>query len=293
MQSEQLEWEERFSRRKIHTLIQQEIEEDLSNTLFIQYYHCAERIKEYREKKYFRSKDLRIQQLPCTDTIVVELMVHLLGDNKALPIQNIAAKLSNRFNFKDIFEGVKTVSEIIAVCRRADLYDLIKPKNSSTGSLLIKSKFTLNSSTVREINLCAYLPPMLIKPKALTSNYESPYLTFDQTVILGQENHHDMQQGLDALNTMAGVRLSLDQEMLQHEELPNKPLDTDEKQAQFRQFRDESRDMYTLMGDRPFYLVKAFDKRGRMYDRGYSIAFQSTGYKKSIINLAHKEVIRG
>ena len=41
-----------------------------------------------------------------------------------------------------------------------------------------------------------------------------------------------------------------------------------------------------------FYLNWRFDKRGRMYSQGHEVNIQSTSYKKALINLTKREIIK-
>jgi hypothetical protein len=137
---------------------------------------------------------------------------------------------------------------------------------------------------------------MVCSPLPLTHNYSSGYLTHNDSLILGSDNHHDGDICLDVLNTMNNVALKLDTDFLSTvEEMPTFEMDTQDKIDQWRAFKKNSYCFYTLMatqGNR-FYLTHKVDKRGRIYASGYHINTQGTAFKKAMLELAKEELVEG
>jgi hypothetical protein len=260
---------------------------------------AVEHLEEYFNGIYYTSKNIRLNAYESVcglslEDLVNEVCILTLPLQGAVSIQSVVGQLAEVLNYDDIFDGVRTAAEIITVVCHSDLYDLIPARDSESGSIMLRSNFTLEPATLNALAKMKYLPPMICEPLELTHNYDSPYLGKQESVILGKSNHHDNKQALDALNIASSVRLALDEKMVQHLEVSKKPLDTQEKTDNFNRLQQTSREVYKelLDQDNEFYFGWKFDKRGRMYSSGYHVNIQSTEYKKSIINLATPQIIR-
>lgn len=299
-QIKQIEIENMYSRGNIRELVIADIEaSDFGESLF----DALELLDDYLENwpSYYESKAQRVQQLQtCLDQetmeeLIIELMIIVLSIDGVVPIQSVAHQLATVLNFDDIFDGIKTASEIIAVICKTDIYDIIAARDSETGSLMISSNFTLEDTTLIAINRTKYLPPMLCAPMILEANIHNGYMTKNESVILGADNHHNDYVALDAINIISAIPLSLDTTVLREQELPTKPLDTPEKVSNHARMISSSIAVYNELvdNDNVFYFTWKFDKRGRMYSQGYHVNIQSTEYKKACINFAEKFTITG
>jgi len=254
-------------------------------------------VANYLAGNYYESKSNRVSMIAHMDVdeLIHETLIAVALSEEPQPIQAVASRLGNHLPFNDPFDAIKTASELIAVICHSDLYDIIPAKHSDTGSLMVKANFSLELETLKAINTAKYLPPMVCKPNYIQrdNNRDTSHLTFSDSLILGKQNHYSEFTSIDAINIANRVELALDEDMLMFEETPNKPLDTPEKVKQFNKLIEDSLDVYNeiLSTGNSFYLTWKFDFRGRQYSQGYHVNIQSTGYKKSLINLAKKEVI--
>ena len=245
---------------------------------------------------YYPSKNERIKELKKHNKpfdLVIEIALIVLQESEYLTIQSVVGQLAPVLNMEDELQSIKTAAEIITVVCGSDLYDIIPAKCSVTGSILIESNYQLKDSTLEYIKSKRYLPPLVCKPNEITHNRSSGYLTKDESVILGKGNHHNKPLALDTLNIANNVALSLDEFILDYEEVSSKPLETAEKRSNFNKLVKRSNGIYQLLldNDNKFYFSWRFDKRGRMYSKGYEVNIQSTDYKKALINLHKKELI--
>ena len=225
--------------------------------------------------------------------IVTEVILVVFQVEGISTIQSVCGQLSHLFQFEDIFDGIKTAAEILAVICESDLYDIIPAQDSETGSLLVESNYSLDEETKQYIAGTKYLPPMVCKPQYIQTNRDNAYLTISESFILGASNHHNEEINLTNLNLANSFALSLDENILQYEEESSKPLDTEEKKVNFERIRRGSREVYEELLDNgnQFYNTHKYCKRGREYTQGYHVHIQSTSYKKALINLHKKEVI--
>lgn len=284
-----------YSRTNIHGVVQEDIESSNLQELFIK---AKRMIRDYIRQDYYPSKNARILELKATldiPEIVTNIMSIVMSEQNAQPIQSAASKLGATLGYADVFDGIKTASEILAVVCQTDMFDIIAARDSETGSLMVKSRYALNDETLQFISNTKYLPPMVCKPQVLTDNTCSGYLTKNESVILGNGNHHDEYQALDVLNISQNIPYSLDQPTLDRAEESKKALDTQEKVTNFLRMVTSSRAVYKGLLDtgNKFYFTWKFDKRGRVYSQGYHVNIQSTSYKKSLINLHEKLVVTG
>lgn len=246
----------------------------------------------------YRSKNDRIDWLmttcPLTPMeIMIEIVLAVLPVDGPQRIQSVCGKVAPLLGYPSIFDAVTTVAEIITVACEVDLYDLIPAKENDEGVLLIESNYEISEELHQYIANTKYLPPMIVPPLKIKSNFDYDYLTKQTSKILGGNNHHNLPIGLDALNLMNAIPLSLDLRMVAHREESKKPLDTAEKVQNFFRMVNSSQQVYQeiIEAGNKFYFTWVYDKRGRMYCRGYHISIQSTEYKKAIIEFADKVLI--
>ena len=115
--------------------------------------------------------------------------------------------------------------------------------------------------------------PMLCKPRLLTSETDSVYLTEEksQSVLGSYDGQVTNLETLDALNQ---IPLALNMFVVKN--APD-PFKDDDK------FRKDSVEVFWRMTDSTFYLTWQFDFRGRVYARGYHINPQGDSWHKHVI----------
>lgn len=292
--------EDKYSKKNIRDKVLSDIVHARGRKFSISFEKAITLVDKYLSiDSYYNSKLLRIVKLKRdkwkAEELVMEVLIVVMEHEGAQPIQSAAGKIANILNYENIFDGIKTASELLATICYADLYDIIPAKNSKTGSLMVKSNFKLEEETLQFIANTKYLPPMITEPDEITCNTETGYLTQKQSIILGKQNHHDNFLALDAINIANSIALSLDRNMLRFNEVAKKPLDTPEKVANHRRMVNASKVVYKelITAGNKFYLTWRPDKRGRIYSQGYHVNLQSTSYKKAIINLHEKHLITG
>ena len=244
----------------------------------------------YRQKKYYKSKNKRISNLKePSDVIVIEVFIRILQLTKETSIQNVVGPLAWLGGNKDMFDNVKTVSELVAVICETDVYDIRKKE----GRLTVIPKYQPEEEVLQYIADTKYLPPLICRPIMKRLNMDSAYLTKEESVILGSGNHHKGQQCLEVLNILQDIPLELDLHVLNEKEESKKLLDTQEKRDNFNRIVKASRKVYEYLLEEgnKFYFDWRYDKRGRFYCSGYHVNIQGNEYRKALINLHHKEVI--
>ena len=297
---EQIIIEDKYSRKNIRAKIMKDIEKSDSelHQLIVkgmfQIQHYYDELDTYWGSKQNRVRQLMRSNVSLED-IVIDILTMVLPVSGAQPIQGVVGQLAEHLDYDELFDGIQTAAELVAVVCYSDLYDIIPASDSDTGSLMIQSNFTLEEDTLQYIVGTKYLPPLVCKPMLIEHNGQSGYYTKEESIILGRGNHHKMKQGLDAINIANAVPLTLDRSMLRFKEVSKQPLDTKEKLNQHRRLVNSSKVVYKELlesGNKFFFNWKG-DKRGRLYSQGYHVNIQSTSFKKAIINLHEKHTIEG
>lgn len=253
-------------------------------------------VKEFLNKTYYTSKNVRVSQIKDMDlpALVLDIYVGLAYCVTPELFTSMTAQMAGKLKFNDKPDAIKTVAELVAVLCFTDVYDIFKPLGAI--SLHIKFNLKLPAELLSFIHNTAYLPPMLCEPKEVTDNYSSGYLTHSDSVVLGKGNHHEGDLCLDVINKMNKVCLKLDTQFLSTlTEKPTFILDDQEKIDQWNKFIKQSYSFYLMLAthDNEFYLTHKVDKRGRIYAQGYHLNTQGTAFKKAMIELANEEIVEG
>lgn len=300
---QQITIEDQYSRKNVRSKVAKEVAIQEAISLA----PMTDAVNDYlHNHEYYRSKQERVDHVKETvetEDIISELLIILLPLTGPQTIQSIATRLGNIFKFVDVFDAVKTASEIMAVCAIADdVFTLIAAKSSDTGSIMVESNYELDEHVMQYIADTKYLPPMICIPQRIKSNRDCGYLTLEESIILGSNNHHNLKQSIDTLNLVNSVKLSLDtyildnfEETMHFKEPAKSYLAGVQRETNFTRLVISSKKVYQdlLEQGNEFYFTNKYDKRGRMYTQGYHVNIQSTEFKKSIINLHKQEVIEG
>lgn len=289
----QLANEHRFSRKFIEKYIRQEIEE--TPVLMEKHRQGVEMLTEWVNTDFsYESKNKRVHQLRYMDLeeMVMQVFINITYCQKPELLVSVGSRLLGRLGMDDRVEAITTAAEILAVLCHTDVYDLYK--NGDQASWMVKANFTPGDQLMQFIRQSQYLPPMVCEPKTLTDNFQSPYLTHDDCVILKSYNQHAEEVSLDVINNRNKVPLQFDYEFVSTvPETPSKEPATAEALEDFKVHAADTlalTQMLIKQGNR-FYLHHKNDKRGRLYAQGYHISTQGTPYKKAALEFADMETI--
>ena len=246
--------------------------------------------------EYYETKQARVDQLKELDLkeLIKNIYSQIAYYRRPTTFVSTVVQITKHIGLNDRKDAIKTVAEILAVVCGADAYDITKV--SKYASLMIQSNLVLPNELNEAIDRGLYPLPMVVEPRNIAKNSQSPYLTFNQHQILGRQNKHGGDIALDVINCQNQIPLSLNVAFLSTvEEQAKGELDTTEKQQLWLEFKTQSYDAYRTLitqGNK-FYLTYRPDKRGRLYSQGYHISTQGTAFKKAIVEFNETEVIEG
>lgn len=262
----------------------------------------------------YASKQTRKDHISQMDLneLVTDVYVRIASLTSETTLNNLASQMAPLLGFDDTRVGIQACAEIIAVLCDTNFYNLVKPHINS--SIYVHCNFILPDEMVAYIERACYLPPLLTKPKVLSDNRSSGYLTVkgDSLILGGGHNHHNDPIALDVLNIMNSYKLCLNEYILDNleelptndlddiKEAPGKPMTEVEKMRAISQQKknwerhlEQSAYFYNHLriNNNAFYITNKYDKRGRVYSQGYHINPQGASYKKAIVDLYDKEVV--
>ena len=284
----------RFNRKHIDLKLAEFVQNDANMQEGVE--DGIEKLKVFLSKTYYQSKNERLTPLHQMDLrkIVEDVFVGICYIKLGELFTSVSAKLAGRLGFDDKPAAITTMAEILAVLCETNVFDIYKL--SKYDSMKVKHNIPLPQELKDFIRDSEYLPPMLCEPRKLVNNYSSGYLTHNDSLILGNGNHHNGDICLDVLNKKNSTPLKLCVEFLsKYEEESNKDFETPEQREQWSNFKRQSYEFYTLMAQQgnKFYLTHKVDKRGRIYAQGYHISTMGTSFKKASIELYEEEVVEG
>ena len=253
-------------------------------------------LEQWRSSSYYPSKNRRLAQLQGLDleSLVVKIFTAIAYCQEPQTFVSVTAQLAGYLGFDDKVDSIITTAEMVAVLHITGVFTITKA--AIDAPMLVQSTIDFPADLVMAIQRSRYPLPMVCEPLHIQNNFESPYLTFNECQIMGKGNSHSGDICLDVINKQNQIPLSLATDFISTvEEEPSFALETPEQRFQWAQFKWESYDTYLLLakqGNR-FWLTHKVDKRGRLYAHGYHVSYMGSPFKKAIVELANKEVVRG
>jgi hypothetical protein len=247
----------------------------------------VEALVELHNGQWWESKVSRLKGL-IEPNQIAEILVHLVGFNYQIQelVSRIASQLSPKIKFED---QVRNASDVIEACNGI-LWDL--ERESEDSDIVVKSLYILEPMTYKILkDRESYVP--LLAPSYWESNTSEHYGESMHCILGSSNNRHQEQQALDVLNILGSIGMQIDPDIHLLEELPNKELVNPDSAEQFREYLMRSKELREEYIGKTFYLLVQFDKRGRMYSKGYHINIQGSGYQKASISFIKQDFITG
>ena len=103
----------------------------------------------YVNDSYYESKQERVGRLVgiVFSDILMDILACILPLEGPQTIQSICGRVQGSLGQEDVFDGVKTAAELIAVLEPLGLYRIIPARDSEIGSIMIESMVELNEET--------------------------------------------------------------------------------------------------------------------------------------------------
>lgn len=233
----------------------------------------------------YASKDALVETMETNlENIPLDLVIALftLGETT---LQALAYTLGSRY-LDDKLEAVKLGAMIVCLCK--DLCYTLNYPSIGGETFTITPTLTLPKKLIDRIHSCCFLPPMLSLPDAWTTAKNGGYYTHKEHAILGDKENRQDTLNLKVLNILQEVAYTLDSNITCLDD--TKPSFTSAKdERSYDEYAKKSKEIYKDYLDKKFYFTHHYDKRGRVYARGYHINPQGNEYRKAMLTFA-KEV---
>lgn len=230
-----------------------------------------------------------------------ELSLNVVAYATVQPISTLTAivgMIKKYFKNDNERMDLESAAEVIGLFAKLDLIDIKLPRDTEEGVVMVHSNIEYEGNLGDYLRTTRHVAPSLLPPKKVTSNRDSGYLTFNSSLILGGK-FHEFHVPYDHINRMNSVALSIEPRVIKQtepvfkEKLDETEAERSERYLSWKQLNVESvvawADLISL-GNK-FYLTHKYDERLRTYSHGYQTHTQGDSYRKSVLELANKEVI--
>jgi hypothetical protein len=290
-----------FSQRNIHDVLHRSIAQQLDKVLLTWSIGAYMRIDEFLSGDYFESKNKRLGELReylsdhGLEDIVISILASVIRGKCDQTIQHCLGYLEKYMPHENVFDRVRTAGELLAVCGGKGRLFEIKRVSPNSPPLVIVNHWNVILNTFQDqlewIDDTFYNPPLVEKPKKVSSNKSCGYHTIREPVILGRETQHNHNVSYDVLNRLNIVPWYLDGMVLAAPEKAPHTLKEPQAIRNHIKHVTQARRVYAILGSEQFWLVWQYDSRGRAYSHGHHVNFQSYEYKKAMLSFGHERII--
>jgi hypothetical protein len=225
---------------------------------------------------------------------------------QGLTFTSLVGQCNGVIKTEHVIDSFKIVNSVISYMYFFGLLKITRPSDTNSGMLEVTPVYVVEDKILEFIEQTQYMPPMVCAPRKLIHNKSCGYLTKDNVSLISKGyNHHEDDICLDSLNKFNNVSYSLDIKMLttfnERHDFKTTASKTgvivtkEAKEKQFSKLREDSYRVFKLLiqSGNNFHFTHKVDKRGRTYSQGYHCNTQGNSFRKSIINLSHKELVNG
>lgn len=309
----QLQMEKRYAKQNtIHTLKKALGEQKTINdvvTMLEEYLakthsYSYEVNKEIRVREDLLEAHAALRKLDLTN-LIYSLFCHVWSKNEQVcTVQELAGMCINKLDgISSLFRKLTAVEIILTAFSECKL---IEVDTTYGETLTFRCRIPLTMELMEETTKQGYVLPSIVVPEKVCTNRDIGYKTFKSSLILGGK-FHERPQNLNHINRINSVAFEYEHRL----ELLTEPVFNMEPKVKnngqwesqedivtryraFKQLHDSLPDKVDIMkmySDK-FYLVHAYDTRGRSYVKAFEFNYQGSGYLKAMVNLNNKEIIK-
>ena len=193
--------------------------------------------------------------------------------------------------------SAQEVANKLLIAAQDDIVDY----NEKTGKFLLK--YEISEDVANMLARYQYPLPMIISPKPINKNYQTGYLTINNSVILNDSEYFkDKDVCLDHINRANSVALKIDEKVINSPQgkfkKPKRKEYEEDKElkrrvSQAKTFYSTSLEVMNglLALSDNLYMTHKYDRRGRCYASGYHVNTQGMDYHKAVLQFKKKEII--
>ena len=218
--------------------------------------------------KTYESKDSRLAKVEANlDDIPLWVLVSV-ASNQQETLQTCSARLGSFLEDETIL-AIKTGAEILSICDGLG-FSIERPIYGQGNTFMVTCKLDRLSEVLSLQALEFYPMPELAIPDCPKSNAQ---------VLLGhRENRHENTLNMSVLSILGSVGYKLTPIAAMTEEKTEGV-----RQEDWDNYLEQCEIVKSELGSKPFYFKWAYDKRGRVYSRGYHIQIQANEFHKACL----------
>lgn len=283
---------ESYSRKAVLAEIKMELEQ-AERTIEL----VSNKIAEWKDNylagnigKRYEAKDKLVNLVTDFDELAISILFTTLM-MKENSIQSYIGHFASQIHFEtpDSYDKVKLAAWIIGGLNET-IFSINKPKLGSMETYTIVPKISVSDKMSSKLARTFFLPPSDEVLLDWTNKYNGGYEFEKNYAILGDKfNAHDLPIDLQTLNILQNVKYKLTNTALTPE-LPDEEWG-DEALEAFKLAQIQARKVLDEYKDKEFRFVWQFDKRGRVYCRGFDISTQGNSYRKACLKFAKTEKV--
>ena len=226
--------------------------------------------------------------------LVSTVLAAVIRKGRDSTIQQAVGYLAGIIPHKDPFARCTTAGELIALCR-GKIYSIERLPDQDQPMIIVHFWETFRDFFGPELQFMDdthYHPPLIVKPKKVTNNYDCGYHYVRIPTILGKFTEHSNAIDLETLNILNHFKWRLDPDTLAQEpECPFKQDTVEDIWTWDKYLLNLKRITSILQEEDHFYLAWQSDSRGRVYSHGYHVNFQGNDYQKALLKSASSEYV--
>ena len=221
--------------------------------------------------KTYESKDIRIAKVEAALEDIPLWVLLSVASNQQETLQTCSARLGS-FLEDETLLAIKTGAEILSICDGLG-YEIERPVYGQGNTFMVHCHLDRLSEVLALQALEFYPMPELAIPDCPKSNAQ---------VLLGhRENRHSNPINMSVLSILSTVGYKLTDIAKEIENKPEGVRDTD-----WDNYLEQCEIVKDALDSKPFYFKWAYDKRGRVYSKGYHINIQANEYHKACLQFS-------
>lgn len=218
--------------------------------------------------KTYESKDLRLSKVEANLEDIPLWVLVSVASNSAETFQTCSARLGS-FLEDETTLAIKTGAEILSICDGLG-FQIERPVYGQGNTFMVHCHLDKLSEVLSLQALEFYPMPERVIPDCPKSNAQ---------VLLGhRENRHENSLNMSVLSILGSVGYKLTPIAAMVEPKPDGIRDED-----WDNYLSQSELVKDALGNKPFYFKWAYDKRGRVYSRGYHVNVQANEFHKACL----------
>lgn len=229
-------------------------------------------------KSRWTTRDEQVEVIKSMPEYLVERVFRAIStlSTEGGVLQSIAGMIFTSKDKSAIWD-IQLGALVLAVCQHCGLYAINRiPNDKGSMSYLVKPNANLVEEGLLETNLPLDYD---LRPSIIPLEYSDPseHILGHKANTLMAKNNGNNTINLDVLEYLSSVAYSLDLDFIESN------LDDTNRSEGVSKFNTKLRDMAKEYSTRPFYFEWNYDKRGRIYSKGYLINVQANEYGKALL----------